>query len=290
VVVATQLAEQSFDVDVDLLVSDLAPIDLLLQRIGRSHRHDRPSAERPERLRAPRILVAGVRFGGGAPEFPRGSSAVYGHYHLLRSAALIRSALDSGWSVPAQVPQLVETGYSDDPLGPPEWVEAMRIARDEQERSDQERTSNADVFLLAGEERLGTPILEGLHQRETGDLDDDDVVAVVRDGDPSVEVVLVRRDGTGYRTLSGRSIGPQGEAVTDQMLLQEVIGSSLRLPARPGITKVAEIELGPLPGWTQDPWLSRARALVLDPKLSAVLGTHLLTYDDELGLIVERSG
>ena len=57
VIIGTQTLEQSLDIDADLLISDLCPMDVLLQRLGRLHRHNRPETERPEGYRQPRALV-----------------------------------------------------------------------------------------------------------------------------------------------------------------------------------------------------------------------------------------
>lgn len=55
VCVATQTVEQSLDIDADLLIADLCPVDVLLQRIGRLHRHVRQG--RPEPYRHPQCVV-----------------------------------------------------------------------------------------------------------------------------------------------------------------------------------------------------------------------------------------
>ncbi len=54
IVVGTQTLEQSLDIDADLLITDACPADVLLQRLGRLHRHDR---ERPAGYEQPRALL-----------------------------------------------------------------------------------------------------------------------------------------------------------------------------------------------------------------------------------------
>ena len=51
IVIGTQTLEQSLDIDADLLITDLCPMDVLLQRIGRLHRHARPSPEHVDDVR-----------------------------------------------------------------------------------------------------------------------------------------------------------------------------------------------------------------------------------------------
>ena len=55
ILVATQVVEQSIDLDFDGMISELAPIDLLLQRAGRLHRHRQYS--RPAGFERPVFIV-----------------------------------------------------------------------------------------------------------------------------------------------------------------------------------------------------------------------------------------
>ena len=87
VAVTTQTAEQSLDIDADWLVTDIPPGDVLLQRIGRLHRHKRA---RPMEFEEPRVTVlaptleqlAGtLNLRGGVPKFLDGGLGDQGMLH-----------------------------------------------------------------------------------------------------------------------------------------------------------------------------------------------------------------
>ncbi|MFD7896309.1 CRISPR-associated helicase Cas3' [Streptomyces sp. NPDC059743] len=307
VVVATQIAEQSFDVDADLLVTDLAPVDLLLQRIGRLHRHQ--ETRRPRRLAGPRAVITGfaaednrktagpaeastvapdgisTAVGRCAPRFLGGSEFIYGRHLLLRAAALLFTVGDGkgGWSIPGQVPGLVAVGYGTGEEGMPSaWREDAESARLRWEDEQRRRADVASGFLLTRRGSREGTTLAGLHYASVpGGGRDTDVDAVVRDGEASAEVILVIYDGERYRTLSGRALTVNGDVPDD--LVEEVLGGMVRLPPR--YTVAVAQELAPLPGWLGHPRLRYSDALVLDSQRCAVLAEREVRYDDELGLV-----
>ena len=113
VVIGTQTLEQSLDIDADVLLTDLCPVDVLLQRIGRLHRHQ--SHGRPDGFGRPRCLVLVPEDGLEAPGLLRyglGMSRRGGIYRDLRILELTRRLVSTHavWTIPKMNRMLVEEG------------------------------------------------------------------------------------------------------------------------------------------------------------------------------------
>ena len=111
IVVATQTVEQSLDLDADVLLTDLAPADVLIQRLGRIHRHAREGRARG--FEAPRCEVWGpadgelLAWAAGEGRRRDGWGAVYEDLRVLRLTwDLVRSRPE--WILPDDNRLLVE--------------------------------------------------------------------------------------------------------------------------------------------------------------------------------------
>ncbi|MFR7638169.1 MAG: CRISPR-associated helicase Cas3' [Allobaculum sp.] len=103
VVIGTQVIEQSLDLDFDFLISEIAPIDLLLQRAGRLHRHVRRS--RPVLLKIPRMSILIPDSALQTVNY----ESVYADWLLLRTEMQLPEVLH----IPADIPSLLRNVYSE---------------------------------------------------------------------------------------------------------------------------------------------------------------------------------
>lgn len=136
VLVSTQIAEQSVDIDADLLITDLAPTDMLLQRLGRLWRHDRPS-----RRGCPEVWIQNVPLSDetlrSAPvvelRATLGKSArIYAPYVLLRSLREWRPR--SAVALPGDVRAILEATYAPPDSDEPESWRTLREELEENRR------------------------------------------------------------------------------------------------------------------------------------------------------------
>ena len=282
VVVGTQVLEQSLDLDFDVLVTDLAPIDLVLQRLGRVHRH--VAVERPAGFEEPRLVLAGWHSTpNGAPSFPSGSTGVYGEHLLLRSAAVLLDRRTLG--LPDDVAELVAEVYGDADVAPRSWSERARVLEEEWMAEESGRERRAEEYAVAEPERAGDLLeLCRLGIGDPGEDDDPAVQAAVRDSAPSVEVVI------GFACASPDLVrcGPVEvslERVPGPEEVDAVLSSALLLPSF--LTKAA-LELAVPTGWQDHPWLGRLRLLVLNNDGEGAVGKRRVRYDGTTGLEVAR--
>lgn len=168
VLLATQVVEQSLDLDVDFLISDLAPIDLLIQRAGRLWRHPiRDERRRAMGLEFEMLVLCPDPRGEITKDWPNevlpGTGSVYKAAHYLwRTACLLDdvAAISSPGEIgdASAVRALISAVYDDEGIDDVPEVLHPRVIRSE--GRDGEAASIANLLLLAVEsgyldERIG---------------------------------------------------------------------------------------------------------------------------------------
>ena len=305
IVVATQVVEQSLDIDFDILVTDIAPIDLVLQRLGRVHRHARGAGEsgRPRALRDPRCIVTGVRdWGTEPPQFDAGVSAVYTKDMLYRAAALLMEITEGSGVIrlPQDIAPLVHRAYGDEVLGPESWQPAMARARSEAASRRADAQARAGVFRVASPGPAGEPITGWLHG-SPGEADETATGrAQVRDSDDSIEVLLLQRSPDGQLRvpdwigdpLHGAPVPVHTAPDTDLVLA--MARCSIRLPGSVGRGTAGDELLAALESFCPIAWQTRPElrgqlVLALDDVPTMPVAGHWFRYSESTGLEDDRS-
>lgn len=179
ILVSTQVVEQSLDIDFDEIITQIAPIDLLIQRAGRVHRHEN---SRPASMKSPKMIILedpGVKQDSG-------TYYVYAPFILQETMRYLKEKSKSELSMPKDLRDAVENVYSSIPadLNDENWQKLLF--------SDQQKQNNA-----AGHE-IGEPYKDSFYEVEDRteaamweeDPGDCDPKARTRDGEESCRIVL----------------------------------------------------------------------------------------------------
>lgn len=156
ILVATQVVEQSVDLDADLLITELAPTDMVLQRIGRLWRHPRTRpVDFPQvyiindtKKNGSCVTLKNLRtFSGDAISRCLGNKGyVYSKYVLLRSFQVWQSV--SEIIVPDQIRDLLEATYDERSDDPKAWIKLRESCVEEETKLTSIALGNTNVWRV----------------------------------------------------------------------------------------------------------------------------------------------
>lgn len=297
IVVSTQVIEQGLDLDFDLMYTDIAPIDLVIQRVGRLHRHEANNSLRPITMTTPRANIMGVEFADDtAPNFPNGIIAVYREYRLLLSTWALKQHMKStngSLSSPHDIANLIGQVYDSpfEELGfPEEWMSVVDKAKEkEKEFRTQQRLRASNALLPSPASNIVSNWSVVMTQADENDT------SQVRDIDESIEVILVQQIGGRVYPLhdAGEDFADfevDGDFALDYPIARHLARCSVRMPGyllRDEDIEELEAE-GSFGGWHNTPILKHQLPLILDENLQKTLSQVQVTYDQEEGLLVTR--
>lgn len=273
ILIATQVAEQSLDLDFDLIATDLAPVDLLLQRAGRLWRHPRPHRPVP----GPVLLIAGLV--GEEPEDfgqPLWWSAVYAESVLLRTWCLLRQSAHRRITLPDDIDTLVQAVYEENVPIPAVLQARLDKALVESDGDGICKTQQAHSAII------GLP--------DDASWDDPARFVLYDENDPFVHRTLAAQTRLGDESLTVIPLGPADgfDSLWEPSFEQAKAWSGLALRVgRKSLVKQLKAQGIPEP-WQQSPLLRNHFPLHLDTsgrwladpsvRLDAAQG---LIYDNE---------
>lgn len=274
VVVGTQVLEQSLDIDFDLLITDICPMDLLLQRMGRLQRHERK--DRPESARNAVCLVMRDEIDNDKS----GSISIYGEWLLKETL----SELPETINMPADISPLVQKVYNacDESDAYNEYVSAQKIS-----------ASKAKAFLLGKPNSSWDNTIHDMLEKSIQVKDDVKAEASVRDGISSVEVIaLMKKDNDEICFMSGDSIcmdltNNECEKIAEQKLrLPSVFCQKWNIDRT--ISEIEEKSIPYIKGWQNLHLLKGKLILFFDEHSETELIDYHLKYSSDNGLIYEK--
>lgn len=273
IVVGTQVIEQSMDFDVDILITDLCPMDLLLQRIGRLHRHCIHDDIRPVNLKTPQCYILGA-----GKELDRGSISIYGEYLLLRTLYFIKNTI----TIPSDIAVLVQSVYDEDHKIDEE-IDNYKLAAEEERQKKNKLKKDADVFRLKSPGRDSTM---SCFLKDGVLVDEEKAKAQVRCGDAAVEtIVLFEKDEYLTRNPSKYEDMLTLIKCPNELMCVDIAKQSLKLPT----WVINNVENLIIPAeWQKSNALRNMPLLILNKNYEKILEGVKFKYELDNGLIIER--
>ena len=283
--VATQVIEQSLDLDFDLMISDIAPVDLLLQRSGRLHRHEERKT-RPATLTQPNFwLIAPTLEADGKAKF-EDSELIYDRHMLLRTWLTLRDRTEV--QLPTMMDGLIESVYNPD-FQPEETLEAVHVEdwqaslEDYRKDASQDKGKANEIKLPPG----SAGEIKPSDFTRLGEADDDSTIAkVTRLGRESITRIFLQQTAEGLILAGTRAfidLNQPPHLETTRKLLEH----STRISTIGLVPELLKLKQQNPKSWTSA-LLRHCCYVVLNAQGRIQVGKWELYLDIERGLVIEK--
>jgi CRISPR-associated endonuclease/helicase Cas3 len=286
VLVATQIIEQSLDLDFDFMISDLAPVDLLIQRAGRIQRHERT---RPVTMKNPVLYVSLPEKDINSIEGLKRAGPVYDPYILLKTYLLLKD-MDK-IRIPEDINRLIEDVYEFE-LTDKKYENFLEQLKEEMLALEKHNKLKAELPLILSPIKDIEMIIEQKNER----FSDEDNPAIyqslkakTRDAPPSLSVVCLHEiDQRLYPELvhTDRQTPVNIEALPNYEVTKILLKSSIRISNRYLFNQLMKIDSPE--AWKKNHYLKHSRLLVFNNN-KCIFNNISLKLDQEMGLIINYS-